>query len=352
MRLRFTILLILVIVSTGRAQDAQFSQFFSSPTTLNPALAGLFSGRYRVALNHRSQWSRQLETPFSTSAFAADFHYDLKKKRRDTDSFGAGVYFLNDRLAEVGLSRNQFMISAAFHKTLDARGEKLLSVGAQGGIVQHSLGYGELTFQDQFDGTSVFVPGAGGELLPENSVSFGDFQLGLNYSMLPRGRGIGVFTGLAVHHLTAPEQSFYATATVGQETEVTNSLHRRYAAYLNFRVPSGRDATLSPRLYVSYQGPHRYLVTGTTLRLLTDDAGGRAVHLGGWLRVVNDVEGTAAESVTALFGLEVSSFLFGLSYDLGINGRRVNPRHQGSFELSITYIGLSEDDEAVPCPKF
>lgn len=340
------------ILGTATAQDAHFSQFFSSPTTLNPALTGLFAGRYRIALSHRSQWGQVLPTPYSTSAFAADFHYPINAKRRGGDSFGAGVYFLNDRVVEAGLSNNQFMLSGAFHKSLDGRGSQLLSIGGQLGVVQRSLGFGDLTFQDQFNGTTGFDAGAGAEVLPENSVSFGDFQLGINYSILPRRRELGVFAGLALHHLTRPELSFYADATAGDEIEVTNTLYRRYSAYLNFRIPTGREAQLSPRIYYVTQGPHVMINTGANLRLLLQDASGTAIHLGGWLRLVNDLEGLGPESGVALVGFEVSSFLFGLSYDVGISGRRVSPRHQGAFELSVTYIGLSEDDEAVPCPKF
>ena len=38
------------------AQDANFSQFYASPLTLNPALTGKFHGTLRVAGNYRNQW--------------------------------------------------------------------------------------------------------------------------------------------------------------------------------------------------------------------------------------------------------------------------------------------------------
>ena len=37
-------------------QDPHFSQFFSSPLTLNPALTGKFDGVFRAAGNYRDQW--------------------------------------------------------------------------------------------------------------------------------------------------------------------------------------------------------------------------------------------------------------------------------------------------------
>lgn len=346
------VLVLTVVAGRLGAQDAQFSQFFTTPTLLNPALTGLFNGRYRVALNHRSQWGQALESPFSTSAFAADFHYDLQPKRRNSDAFGGGVYFLNDRVAEVGFTNNQAMFAAAFHKSLDARGLHTLSLGVQAGIVQRNVGYGDLTFPDEFDGLSAFVPNSTGELLPENSIAFGDYQLGLNYSYSPTYRGTGYTAGISVHHLSSPEQSFYADLAASSPVEVTNRLYRRYGAYVSVRLPVGRTAELLPRVYYLHQGPHEVTQAGLTLRLPTRADGASAMHLGGWARAVQNTQGYRPESLTALVGLEVDGFLFGFSYDTSIHPLAVSPRHRGAFEISASYTGRTDDDEAVPCPRF
>ena len=44
------------VANTATAQDPNFSQFFASPLTLNPALTGKFDGVYRIAGNYRNQW--------------------------------------------------------------------------------------------------------------------------------------------------------------------------------------------------------------------------------------------------------------------------------------------------------
>ncbi|MES1226414.1 MAG: type IX secretion system membrane protein PorP/SprF, partial [Bacteroidota bacterium] len=48
--------LCLLLGTAALAQDPNFSQFFASPLTLNPALTGKFDGVYRVAGNYRNQW--------------------------------------------------------------------------------------------------------------------------------------------------------------------------------------------------------------------------------------------------------------------------------------------------------
>ncbi|NJB85503.1 type IX secretion system PorP/SprF family membrane protein [Lewinella marina] len=337
----------------GRAssQDALFSQTFASPLTLSPALTGLFPGRYRVAINHRSQWGEVMQSPFSTSSFAADFHYDFDPKRRGSDGFGAGVLFVNDRMAEAGYAQNQVMIGGAYHKRLDARGFETLSAGAQVGVVQRTIGYGDLTFEDEFNGIDGYLDGAGGEILPENSVSFGDYQIGLNYSRTPQSR-TAVFAGVSLHHLSQPEQSFYATATAGEDIEVTNTLYSRYGAYVNFRIPLSLTAQLSPRGYFVTQGPHAMLLMGSSLRLLLDDSNGTGLHLGAHLRGARSIDGFGPESAIGFVGLEVADFLFGLSYDVSLGDLTTTRRNRSAFELSATFTGLSEDDAAVPCPKF
>ena len=47
-----TLTVCVALVSTVNAQDPNFSQFFASPLTLNPALTGKFDGTFRVAGNY------------------------------------------------------------------------------------------------------------------------------------------------------------------------------------------------------------------------------------------------------------------------------------------------------------
>jgi hypothetical protein len=52
-KLLLTLLLFSGFASVCLAQDPNFSQFFASPLTLNPALTGKFDGSFRLAGNYR-----------------------------------------------------------------------------------------------------------------------------------------------------------------------------------------------------------------------------------------------------------------------------------------------------------
>ncbi|PHI21770.1 hypothetical protein CEQ90_00340 [Lewinellaceae bacterium SD302] len=346
-------LLLSLLFTSATAQDQHFTQYFASPLTLNPALTGLYEGRYRVSFIYRDQWRKALENPYSTFSGAADFRYFVNpRKRQYKDAFGVGVLFYSDRVAELNYSTNQIMFSGAYHKSLSKDNTQTLSLGVQFGIAQRNVSYDQLTFEDEFNGTTGFDEGATGELFPENNFAFGDYQVGLNYSSVPR-KGMALYAGASMHHITEPEQSFYFELTRDEEVQVTNKLFRKYSGYLSLRIPLSRDVQFSPRVLLYSQGPHLAMTTGSNLRFLVNDVNGAAIHVGGWVRPVqNDDSKFSMDSAIAFFGVEYSNFLLGLSYDIGLNQLNTDRRHQGAFELSVAYLGQSDDDEAVPCPKF
>ena len=66
---KFVAAIILLFLSVAlQAQDPHFSQFFSSPLTLNPAFTGKFSGTWRLAANNRDQWPSIPKAYVTTSA--------------------------------------------------------------------------------------------------------------------------------------------------------------------------------------------------------------------------------------------------------------------------------------------
>ena len=71
---KFTLsLLFLLVTSNLLAQDPTFTQFYSNPVYLNPALSGS-SGCPRVAINYRNQWP-QLTGNYVTYAAAYDSYF-------------------------------------------------------------------------------------------------------------------------------------------------------------------------------------------------------------------------------------------------------------------------------------
>src|SRR5437764_10177023 len=79
------------------AQDPHFSQFFSSPLTLNPAFTGKFNGQVRAAANYRNQWPT-INRAYETGTASVDFPI-LTKQIPSTDTWGLGFMGYTDKSA-------------------------------------------------------------------------------------------------------------------------------------------------------------------------------------------------------------------------------------------------------------
>jgi len=121
------------------AQDRNFTQFYASPLTFNPALTGAFEGRTRVILNYRNQWQSISPDPFTTSGVSFDMNFDPYKQQITPDKIGVGLTFFSDKVGAGEFSTNQLDFNGAFHKSLNNEGSHYLSGGFQFGIHQKTF---------------------------------------------------------------------------------------------------------------------------------------------------------------------------------------------------------------------
>src|SRR4249919_1609661 len=99
------------------AQDIHFSQYFSAPLTINPALTGGFAGDYRAGVNYRTQWG-SVTVPYRTF----DLYGDLNIGRRiiSRNFWAVGLNVISDRAGDGDLSVTKIMGSGAYHILPDA----------------------------------------------------------------------------------------------------------------------------------------------------------------------------------------------------------------------------------------
>src|SRR3954467_9899258 len=87
--------LTVLMAGSAMAQDVHFTQYFTSPLTLNPALTGLVSEDLRFAANYRTQWA-SVSTPYITGTVSYDMAV-LKGKLPEGDALGIGFMGLYDK---------------------------------------------------------------------------------------------------------------------------------------------------------------------------------------------------------------------------------------------------------------
>src|SRR5215204_1524440 len=143
----FLVFILLAFSGLLKAQDPHFSQFFSSPLTLNPAFTGKFNGMVRAAVNYRNQWPT-INRAYETATASVDFPI-MANRIPYNDTWGVGLMGYTDKSAAGAVAFNYFSLSTAYHKGLDEDGYKQLGLGFQVTYANMLINTSKLTFEDQ-----------------------------------------------------------------------------------------------------------------------------------------------------------------------------------------------------------
>lgn len=181
--LRKEILLVclLSLLAFAKAQDVHFSQYNSSPLMLNPALAGLDNGDYRVYANFRTQWPT-VSSDNTYRTFAAGADMAIGKVTKFNSYAGIGISFLGDQAGAIHLNTDIVSLSLAYHFMLDKKGDHQISAGLQGSFNVRSIDASLATFDSQYDpATGTVDPNGQRETFGRTKVIYGDAGFGMLY---------------------------------------------------------------------------------------------------------------------------------------------------------------------------
>jgi len=341
---KFTLILCCFAAFGVQAQDIHFSQFFSSPLNLNPALTGAFNGNIRGIVNYRNQWNSF--APFNTFASSVDANFGSSFLKNDLMGIGVNAY--SDVAGDTKYSSTQVNLTLAYIKTLGDRYHRsYLSAGFQGGYAQKSVDYLAMTFASQYDGVYYDPTLATGEALGFESKGYLDLSAGLMWYLVPREDKFSMYLGGSMYHLNEPNQAIGST---------TDQLYIRTSGHAGAQIPVGEMTSLVPAVMVVFQGPYREYFGGTNLKFYLQGMkwSSTAISFGIWQRVVGDIEGgVKAESSVVAARLDYEKISLGLSYDVNISSLNEASKNNGGPEISLTYISsLPQKARKIPCPKF
>lgn len=319
------------------AQDPNFSQFFASPLTLNPALTGKFDGVYRVAGNYRNQWPT-INNAFRTYTASFDMGI-LKNKIPEFDQFGIGFLGFADDAGNGVLKNNALGMSLAYHKALDEDGLHQLGVGFQGAYVGKRLDVTKVTFEDQL--TPSGFTGATSEVFPNQkvSVSYFDMNAGILYNGSTNGYN-NFYLGASMYHINRPKESF-------QDQQYFN-LSTRLTLQAGGKVRVGSNNYIHMSANYSRQANATNTVVGGAYALNVNDSEDNPtnIYIGSWYRF--------GDAVIPYVGLEFGEFHIGATYDVNISSLKPGSNMRGGAEISLIYIKKPTDPNAkkLNCPKF
>lgn len=313
------------------AQDIHFSQYVFSPLAINPALAGAFNGDVRVLTSYRDQW-HSITVPFKSFTTSCDL--GLFKKKFSGGYLGAGIYMFSDKAGTSQMSHNQVNLSIAYHLMINQ--QHVISAGIQGGIAQRNVNSDNLSWDNQFNGTSYDPALPAFEPDYSDNITYSDFAVGLqwNFSMgemyATANNQKNFNAGFSVFHLTRPMQSFYS------ETESRLPFKIIFHANALAGIKNTNTSILPSFIYMQ-QGPFTYLIAGSLFRYklkeeskYTSFVKGAAISFGGHYRF--------GDALIPSLMFEFGNYALGISYDINTSELVKATGGFGGFEISLRFI--------------
>ncbi len=294
------------------AQDPQFSQYYAAPLYLNPGLVGI-NQKGRAGINYRSQWPN-IDASFETFSAYMDYHFE--------DYYSSvGVLFTSDREGLVGLRSTTIGLQYAYQ--LNLNDDWIFRPGVQFSYYFRDINFDKLTFGDQFNNTGIINPSTAEKFNTGLNARFFDLSFGgILYNP-------SVWFGVAIHHITEPNQSI---------VDGNSPLPRRVSFHGGYRIPlrpeintNARDHSITPTFNYRLQGDFDQLDVGAYFTL-------EPLLLGLWYRglPIKSLDGISNnEAIILMIGLEKNRTTFGYSFDYTLSSLGIGTG--GAHEISIAY---------------
>lgn len=337
MRYIFIILLLTILTTHLPAQDANFSQYYSAPLYLNPALTGLEPNPH-FALNYRGQW-KNFNYPYFIGQASFIHPIYVKVNNYLEHKGGVGVSVFNELSGNNGAFANygaNFTLS--YNLILDQTGSQMVSFGVQSGYIENRININELTWGSQYDPFIGFDPSIAPSVdLFTDRVSYTSFNAGIMYYYKSKKRlynnSISGFAGFATNYLNRPDHSFY------QSTEpVRMPMLFKFHGGLELKS-SDNTMSISPNVLIQHQKDLTQYDIGSYFTYEILDNMGRqsksySLLIGTWFRL--------QDSFILSAGFQAPNYTVGFSFDSNVSTLRYNSRGGGAFEISLNYILAKE----------
>ena len=318
-----------------KGQDPNFSQFFSSPLTLNPANIGNFDGNLRLSSNYRNQWPG-FNNAFITSTVAVDGSI-FEKKITQNDRIGWGGLLMTDASGNGVLSQQSALIGLSYSKGLDESRNHVLNLGFQTSYLNLRFNTDKADFEDELSPTGFDLQTAENFFLNGNRRSLFDVHSGIQYIGKLNESQL-IYAGLGIYHLLRPKSGL---------------LNLRYLTPMRYNLNMGGFSVLDLKNSIHYsaqlqkQGTFKEYLYGAAWNRILNEQKNKIIqgYLGIWIR--NN------EYTIPYMALEWNGFRVGFSYDMGISSKTSASTQYQSAEVSLIWTkGKETTINNLQCPKF
>jgi type IX secretion system PorP/SprF family membrane protein len=341
----------MMVIGSVNAQDVHFTQYFTSPLTLNPALTGLTQCDLRLAANYREQWGSVSNNPYRTGAVSLDLA-TLKGKLNNGDAVGVGILGLYDKSGSGALQNINVGLSVAYHKALGAEKRHTVSLGFQGMLVTKSIDFTKLTFEDQFNQNTGIPEYSTGEVPANKDLNYPDFNAGLMYTGRVSDNSTA-YAGFSYYHMTQPVETFLAKSN--DSVDGDHKIHSRMTGYLGGSFNLNENVVMYASGLYQEQAKASEVVLGAAVGFILNPGHdvefqkNTVFYVGGWYRY--------GDAICPYVSFEWSKMQLGISYDINVSSFTPATNGNGAYELSLIFNGCINKREKGPnynftCPKF
>jgi len=317
------------------AQDPSFSQFFSSPLNINPALTGNINGDWRMISNYRDQWIGPA-SPYVTGTVSFDTKVMQHKTPDNIENnfMGVGGMLMFDHAMSGVVQSTYASLNLGYNIKITEtdRYRERLAIGF-GAIYGHRrIDYNRVNFEEQFNGFGFNKNMPTGESSLSNMKPYFSGSTGITYTATTEKTNFDI--GVAAFHINKPKQTFLK--------DENQFLAMRKVAHANFEMFVNQKTVINANAIYQYQKKASYFSLGGALGYYVDNDAESLITAGLWYWSNN--------ALIPYVGLGYKNFQVGLSYDLTISKLNEAARRPNSWEVSLILRGVRKPSGVIPCP--
>ena len=327
---------LLIVAIFANAQDPNFSQFFSSPLNVNPALTARINSDWRLISNFRDQWIGPA-SPYATGTISYDtkiLQNKIPNVHDEKNILGIGGMLMYDYAMD-GIMKSTYGSANLSYNIVLSDGPVVHRLGAGFGATygRRTVDFSRLTWEEQWVGYSGFDKNLPtGESALTNMKPFFSVSSGLVYSMTSEKSNFDL--GIAGFHLNTPKQTFLEDQN--QRLAMRKVVHANFETFLN------NTLVLNTNAIYQFQQQAKYYSFGAGLGYYLPQDPDVILNAGMWYWSNN--------AVIPYVGFAYKDFQFGLSYDVTVSRLATASVKPKTFELSLIYRGTKEPLGGIPCP--
>jgi type IX secretion system PorP/SprF family membrane protein len=311
-----TCLLLVTVLHSVAQTDPHFTQNYTYPMYINPALAGSSDGEYRVSAIYRSQWGN-ISSPYRTIGASFD--------ARTNKNIALGVSLLNQSAGDAGfnyLSANATVAYTGVKFGKDNNHRIVLAM--QAGIINRHVDESKFKWGEQWNPITGYNAGnTTTETFNTTSATTLDVGAGALYFDATPDKKANVFGGFSVFHINRPKDPIIST----QSSEL-NIIPMRYTLHGGVSFNLFERTSIVPHVLYMHQGTASEAMIGTYVQYNVNEE--TDLMIGGYYR--------AKDAVAPFIGFDYKNFIVGLSYDANTSKLGSMTKNVNSFELSFSYI--------------